>query len=170
MSRLNVKNEVNEVFYFNEGAKNKFLDLLQLPKDVKMDFDVNYEWYKLKNKNLVVNDAVKYTFKTQKEFIKVCHAVIFEHVLFELKRDYQNITIFYDFSHYTKMGNPIFKINVFANFEKQNRILNITYKIAEMRACKGFNAVMSNGALLGDDIDSVYIQKMLNDNNINCFR
>lgn len=159
-NRTNFKNEVNKSYCFTESAKNYFLQNVELEKDVKLDFDVNYSFYKLLDCRLIVNNKVCYTFKTKKEFLKITHEVNFLNCLEDLKH-YTNLTMFMDFKNYTSCGVGIYNYKIYANYPKQERILNITSLIATLRACKGYNAYMSNGSLLGYDMDGIYIKNDL---------
>lgn len=166
---LNFKKLQNECFYFGKNAKNYFLQNVTLNKDLKIDFDANYNFYKLQNKSLIVNNVVKYTFKTKKEYLKICYQVNLLNTLDDLK-NYTNITIFKHFKNYTNCGIGKYNIQVFGNYEKQQRILNITCLIATIRACLNMDAIMQNDCLIGYDMDDIYIQRMLEKYNIKCFR
>ena len=168
---FNFKNEVLESYYISKNAKNYMLSVLKnrVTKEVLQDFDINFEWYKLKNNSLIINNAIVYTFKYKKQFNEVAKNVNFLNTIEHFK-DYENITIFSDFSHFTKNGIGIYKIKIFASYPKQNRILNITCDVAKLRACKGYNAIMHEDCLHGYDMDMIYIKKFLEENNIKCFK
>ena len=168
-TKTNFKNLVNECIYFSESAKNYFLQNIELEKDIKLDFDVNYSFYKLLDCRLIVNNKVCYTFKTKKEFLNIVHEINFLNALEELKT-YNNITIFTNFKKYDTTGNGIYNIRIYANYPKQERILNITSLIATLRACKGYNAYMVDGSLLGYDMDAIYIERDLKQCGFKCFR
>lgn len=163
----NYKNEVRTVYYFSDKAKDVFLNAVgsSLPDDVKRDFDINFGYYKLKDNSLIINDKIKYTFKTKTQFLKVAHKINLINTV-QLLKQYSCITICRDFHGYDSCGNGVYMLRLFGANTKQNRILNITSLIATMRACLGFSAVMRGGCLIGDDCDHVYIQKMLADYDI----
>ena len=155
---ISFRKQIEECFYFSKEAKNYFLETIDLQADVKREFDVNYSYFKLQDKKLIINNVCKYEFKTKKQYLEIVKQVNFLNTLLELE-DLNNFTIFLDD-----------KIQILCNYEKQNRILNITYSIGLLLACKNINFTMIKGKINGSYSDSVLIQNFMNKIGLKCFR